>query len=65
MILFPIFISRNKMEEVIKMTESRWLNEKTVKVTFFFTLNLTKNYNCKRYDEHEYDRKRTVKSQKK
>ena len=27
---------------------------------YFFTLKLTKNDNCKRYDEYKYDQKRTV-----
>ena len=26
----------------------------------FFTLNLTENDNCKRYDEYEYDRKQLL-----
>ena len=26
----------------------------------FFTLNLTENDNCKRYNEYEYDRKRLL-----
>ena len=33
---------------------------RTVNVTFFLTLNLTENDNCKRYDEYEYDRKRLL-----
>ena len=32
----------------------------TVNVTFFPTLNLTENDNCKRFDEYEYDRKRLL-----
>ena len=31
--------------------------KKTVNVTFFLTLNLTKKDNCKRYDEYDYDQK--------
>ena len=27
---------------------------------YFFTLKLTENDNCKRYDEYKYDRKQSV-----
>ena len=33
-------------------------NAEDCKCYGFFTLNLTKNDKCKRYDEYEYDRKR-------
>ena len=32
-------------------------NAEDCKRYFFLTLKLTENDNCKRYDEHEYDRK--------
>ena len=33
-------------------------NAKDCKRYVFFSLNLTKNDNCKHYDEYKYDRKR-------
>ena len=39
------------------MTENA---EDCKRYVFFLTLNLTKNDNCKRYDEYEYDRKQLL-----
>ena len=48
-------IKMTKKDDRIKMTE--W---EDCKRYIFFTLNWTENYNCKCYDEYEYDRKKTV-----
>ena len=51
-----VFILKEaNQDDQIKMTE--W---KDCKREIFLTLNLTENYNCKRYDDYEYDRKRTA-----